>query len=148
MHVLKAYVSELTHVYRIQTCHRPIVISVRKRVLWFDTLLLYKKNSYSSYYLFKSNNVHNSNYCTTSTFSNDVKYQVGTIFIMHDKMRSFGKYYNVFHSFASELSSAADVIVLSETWLSVNTCHDVKGYSGFHTYNRPDKTGGGVSCVY
>ena len=47
-----------------------------------------------------------------------------------------------FHSFASELRSAADVIVLSETWFSANTC-DVRGYTGFHTY-RADKWGGGV----
>ena len=50
-----------------------------------------------------------------------------------------------FHSFASELSRAANVIVLSDTWVSANTCHDVQGYTGFHTY-RADKTGGSV-CV-
>ena len=49
-----------------------------------------------------------------------------------------------FHSFASELNSVADVIVLSDTWFSANTCHDVQGYTDFHT-NRADKTGGGVS---
>ena len=45
---------------------------------------------------------------------------------------------------ASELNCAADIIVLSETWFSVNTCHDIQGYTGFHTC-RADKTGGGVS---
>ena len=45
---------------------------------------------------------------------------------------------------ASELNCAADVIVLSETWFSVNTCHDIQGYTGFHTCHA-DKTGGGVS---
>ena len=34
--------------------------------------------------------------------------------------------------------------MLSETWFSANTCHDVQGYTSFHTY-RADKTGGGVS---
>ena len=34
--------------------------------------------------------------------------------------------------------------MLSETWFSANTCHDVQGYTGFHTY-RADKTGGRVS---
>ena len=38
---------------------------------------------------------------------------------------------NEFHSFASELNLAADVIVLSGTWFSANTCHDVLGYTGF-----------------
>ena len=33
--------------------------------------------------------------------------------------------------------------MFSETWFSENTCHDVQGYTGFHTY-RPDKTGSGV----
>ena len=51
-----------------------------------------------------------------------------------------------FHPFASELSRSANVIVLSETWLSANTCHDVQGYTGFHTY-RADKTLDGVSVV-
>ena len=37
--------------------------------------------------------------------------------------------------------------MLSETWFSANTCRDVQGYSGFHTY-RADRSGGGVSvCV-
>ena len=48
------------------------------------------------------------------------------------------------HSFVSELNRAADVIVLSETWFAANTCHDIQGYTGFHTY-RADKTRGGVS---
>ena len=34
--------------------------------------------------------------------------------------------------------------MLSETWFSANTCRDVQGYTGFHTY-RADKSGGGVS---
>ena len=33
--------------------------------------------------------------------------------------------------------------MLSETWFSANTCRDVLGYAGFHTY-RADKSGGGV----
>ena len=40
----------------------------------------------------------------------------------------------------------ADVIVLTETWFSANTCRDVRGYTGFHTY-RADKSGGGVSVL-
>ena len=63
---------------------------------------------------------------------------------MHENIRSFGIFCNEFHSFASELNRAADVIVLSETWFSANTYHGVQGYTGFHTY-RADKTGGGVS---
>ena len=54
------------------------------------------------------------------------------------------KNYDEFHSFASELSLAADVIVLSGSWFSANTCRDVRGCTGLHTY-RVDKTGGGVS---
>ena len=72
----------------------------------------------------------------------DLKLQ--TFFIMHENIRSFMKFFDEFHSFASELNRAADVIVLSETWFSANTCHDVQGYTGFHTY-RADKTGGSVS---
>ena len=53
-------------------------------------------------------------------------------------------FFDKFHSFVSELSRATDVIVLSETWFSANTCHDVQGYTDFYTY-RADKTGGGVS---
>ena len=63
---------------------------------------------------------------------------------MHENIRYLGKFFDEFYSFASELSRAADVIVLSETWFSANTCHDVQGYTGFHTY-RADKTGGSVS---
>ena len=64
---------------------------------------------------------------------------------MHENMIiSFGNFFDKFHSFASELNRAADVIVLSETWFSSNTCHGVQGCTGFHTY-RADKTGGGVS---
>ena len=63
---------------------------------------------------------------------------------MHENRRSFLRNFDQFHSFASELSRAADVIVLSETWFSANTCRDVQGYAGFHTYHA-DKSGGGVS---
>ena len=93
---------------------------------------------------FDNNNVDNSEYFTTSTFNNVVRSQVGIFFILHENIRSFGRNIDEFHSFASELSRAADVIVLSETWFSANTCRDVQGYAGFHTY-RADKSGGGVS---
>ena len=63
---------------------------------------------------------------------------------MHENIRPFGRNVDEFHSLASELNRAADVIVLSETWFSANTCRDVQGYSGFHTY-RADKSGSGVS---
>ena len=53
---------------------------------------------------------------------------------MHENMCCFGKKDDEFHTFASELSGVADIIVLSETWFSSNTCHDVQGYTGFHTY--------------
>ena len=92
---------------------------------------------------FDNNNVDNSEYFTTSTFNNVVRSQVGNFFILHENIRSFGRNFDEFHSFASELSRAADV-VLSETWFSAKTCHDVRGYSCFHTY-RADKSGGGIS---
>ena len=63
---------------------------------------------------------------------------------MHENIHSFGIFFDEFHSFASELSRAADVIVLSEKGFSANTCHDVQGYTGFHPY-RAGKTGGSVS---
>ena len=56
------------------------------------------------------------------------------------------KYFDEFHSFTSELSRVADVIVLTETWFSAITCRDVRWYTGFHTY-RADKSGGGVSVL-
>ena len=93
---------------------------------------------------FNNVNVDNSDYFTTSTFNNVVRSQVGIFFIMHENIHYFGKMFNEFHSFASELNRAADVIVLSETWFSANSCHDVQGYTGFPTY-RADKAGGGVS---
>ena len=64
------------------------------------------------------NYVDNSEYFTTSTFNNVVRSQVGFFFILHENTRSFGRKFDEFHSFASELSRAADVIVLSETWFS------------------------------
>ena len=63
---------------------------------------------------------------------------------MNENIHSFGKMFDKFHSFASELSHAADIIVLLETWQTANTCNDVQGYTRFHTY-RADKTGGNVS---
>ena len=83
---------------------------------------------------FNNVNVDNSDFFTTSTFNNVVRSQVGNFFIMHENIRSFVKNFDEFYSFASELNRAADVIVLSETWFSVNTCHGVQGYTGFHTY--------------
>ena len=93
---------------------------------------------------FNNINIDNSDYFTTSTFNNVVRSQVGNFFIMHQNI-FFGEKFDEFHSFASELNRAADVIVFSETWFSAYTCHGVQGYTGFHTYHA-DKTGGGVSC--
>ena len=93
---------------------------------------------------FDNNNVDTSEYFTTSTYNNVVRSQVGFFFILHENIRSFGRNFDEFHSFVSELSRAADVIVLSKMWFSANTCGDVQGYAGFHTY-RTDKSGGGVS---
>ena len=70
--------------------------------------------------------------------------QVGFFFIMHENILSLGKIFDEFHSSASELNRAADVIVFLGTWFSAKSCHDVQGYTGFHTY-RADKTGGCVS---
>ena len=95
---------------------------------------------------FNNVNVDNSDYFTTSIFNNVVRSQVGNFFIMHENMHSFVNFFDEFHSFASELNRAADVIVFSETWFPANTCHGVQGYTGFHTY-RADKTGGGVSVI-
>ena len=93
---------------------------------------------------FDNNNVDNSEYFTTSTSNNIVRSQVGIFFILHENIRSFKRNFDEFHSFTSELSRAAVIIVLSETWFSANTCRDVRGYTGFHTY-RADKSGSGVS---
>ena len=93
---------------------------------------------------FNNNNVDKSGYFSTTTFNNVVRSQVGNFFIIRKDIRSFGKIFDKFHSFASELNRAADIIVLSETWFSANTCHDVQGYTSSHTY-RADKTGGSVS---
>ena len=65
---------------------------------------------------------------------------------MHENIRSLENFFDDLHSFASELSRAADASVLSETGLSANTCHDVQGYTRFHTY-RADRTGSGVSVL-
>ena len=56
-----------------------------------------------------------------------VRSQVGNVFIMQENIRSFGKFFDEFHSFASELNRAADVIVFSETLFSANICHGVQG---------------------
>ena len=62
-----------------------------------------------------NNNVDNSDYFTTSTFHNVVRSQVLNFFMMHENTLLLGKLFHEFNLFASELSSAADVIVLSET---------------------------------
>ena len=93
---------------------------------------------------FSNNNVDNSDYFITSTFNNIVRSQVGNFFIRYQNIRSFCK--KIDDSFASEVSRAADVIVLSEKWFSENTCHDVQGYNYFQTYCA-DRTGGGVSVL-
>ena len=93
---------------------------------------------------FDYNNVDNSDYFTTSTINNFRRSQIGFFFILHENIRSFGRNFDEFHSSVSELGRADDVIVLSETWFSANTCRDVLGYTGFNTY-RADKSGGGVS---
>ena len=93
---------------------------------------------------FNDTNFDNSDYFNTSTINNVVRSQVGNFFILHENLCSFGKFFDEFHSFASELNRAADIVVFSEIWFSANACHGVQGYTGYQTY-RADKTGGGVS---
>ena len=81
---------------------------------------------------FNNVNVGNSDYFTTLTFNNVVRSLVGNFFIIHENIRSFGNFFDEFHSFESELNRAADVIVFSETWFSANTCHCVQGYTFIH----------------
>ena len=76
---------------------------------------------------FDNNNIDNSEYFTTSTFNNVVRSQVGIFFILHKNIHSLERNFDEFNSFASELSHAPDIIVLSETWFSANTCRDVQG---------------------
>ena len=94
---------------------------------------------------FDNNNVDNSEYLATSTLNNVVRSQV-KYFILNKNTRSFGRNFDEFHSFASELSRAADVIGLSEMWFSANTFRDVQRYAGFHTY-RADKSRGASLCL-
>ena len=61
---------------------------------------------------FDNNNVDNSDYFTTVTFNKVLRSQVELFFILHENIRSLGRNFHEFHSFASELSRAADVIVL------------------------------------
>ena len=75
-------------------------------------MLLSGKGTKDSSIEFNNVNVDNSDCFTTSKFNNVVRSQVGNFFIMHENIRSFGKIFDEFHSFASELNHAADVIVL------------------------------------
>ena len=95
---------------------------------------------------FNNNNVNNSDYFTTSTFNKVVRSQVEDFYIMHENMRFRKNVWRI--SFICVwIRSLQDVIVLSETWSSANTCHDVQGYTFLHyTYN-PDTTVGGVSVL-
>ena len=110
----------------------------------FDQMLISDKDKKIAME-FDNNNV-DSEYFTTSTFNNVVRSQGGNFFILHENIRSFGRNFDEFHSYGSELCRVADVIVLSETWFSANTC-DIQGYARFHTY-RADKYGGGVSVLH
>ena len=49
-------------------------------------------------------------YFTNSTFNNVVRSKVIIFFILHEYIRSFIRNFDEFHSFASELSRAADVL--------------------------------------
>ena len=93
---------------------------------------------------FNNNNVDNSDYFTTTTFNNVKDLKLETFLSSMETYVLLGNCLDEFHSFASELNRAADIIVLSETWFSANTCHDVQGYTGFHRYHAA-KRGGGVS---
>ena len=86
---------------------------------------------------FNNNNVDNSDYFTASVFNDVVRSQVFFLSCMKTYVR-LKKKYDELHSFTSELSRAADVIVLSKTWFSANTCRYVQGNTGYHTH-RDDK---------
>ena len=48
---------------------------------------------------------------------------------LHENVRYFGNNFDEYIIFSSEFGRAADVIVLSEAWFSVNNCHNFQGYT-------------------
>jgi len=64
--------------------------------------------------------------------------------IFHFNIRSFNRNSDNLFLFLSKLPNLPGVIVLSETWFSVNNTREIEGYNGYHVY-RQNRRGGGVS---
>ena len=88
---------------------------------------------------------HNDNcsYFSSHEF-NLIPQNPNDFYIVHQNIRSFNKNYDELSGFLNNLSHNIDVLVLTETWFSVDTVSDVGGYDGFHSC-RDGGRGGGVS---
>jgi len=64
--------------------------------------------------------------------------------VFHLNIRSFNRNSDELSAFLSQLPTKPSIIVLSETWFSVDTVTDLSGYEGHHVM-RSLRRGGGVS---
>lgn len=64
--------------------------------------------------------------------------------VLHMNIRSFNCNIDEFTLYLRGLELHVDVLILTETWFSVDNCHDILGYKSYHSY-RKNKRGGGVS---
>ena len=88
------------------------------------------------------NNESNCSYYTT----NEINEFIGRdkLLILHHNIRSFNRNFAHLSLLIDDLSPRPDIIVLSETWFTENTCDEIEGYAGNHLY-RTNRSGGGIS---
>ena len=80
--------------------------------------------------------------CTTSDFSN---FKIdGGFTVVCQNILSFDKNFDSLSIMLNELKGGADVLILTETWFSVDNIKEINGYTGYHSC-RKDRRGGGCS---
>ena len=81
---------------------------------------------------------------TVDSFNHEIS-NSHSIFVLNFNIRSFNRNFDEFSTFLGELKFLPDILILTETWFSGDSCGHIEGFSGFHCTREGGRIGGGVS---
>jgi hypothetical protein len=86
----------------------------------------------------------NCRYYDCDLFNASMNFNKDKLLVIHQNIRSFNCNYDELTVYLSRLKTNIDILILSETWFSIDSVVELPGYKGYHIY-REGRRGGGVS---
>ena len=87
--------------------------------------------------------MNESLYYSVDEFNRYISYQ-NPFIIFNQNIRSFNQNYDSLSVFLTTIKKNIEIIILTETWFTKDSCCNIEGYTGYHCF-RTERSGGGVS---